>query len=446
MTKNLYVRKGAGGSNNGSDWNNAWNEMNQIGWPSVNPGDVIWIAGGTYTTQLAPTRGGAANNWVYLERVRATDAAPTAAAGWNSSFDSQVIVSPSDTALSFNTLGIGYIYIDGRVDRGIQLVCPNSTNRVASCGIDRGLSYLTLTNIDLLGPGSSPNGNSVGNNPINMNQDLRAVDTTAWNGSAYETVDHLVVSHCRMRGHVTELWLMNVQNGTIEYNQIYDNAALNHEQPYAHANVCAASASTNVVWRYNNIYNWQVEGIMMIFTSCASWYIYGNLWHDGMGGAGGNTHRILEPQDSVQGPIYFYNNTVVNVYMGIRSGGSGLTSWTSDSQQRNNIFWNISSGGNGLGLPGGDYDFTQAANAETHGIGNGSNPFVNYAGANYHIVTNIAAACPRNKGIALTAPYSVDLDGNLRGGDGAWDMGVFEAAGAVAPPPSPPTNLRILSN
>lgn len=63
--KNLYVRKGASGSNNGSDWNNAWTDVTQISWGGVNPGDSIWIAGGNYGTLLIGASG-ATNNPIYM--------------------------------------------------------------------------------------------------------------------------------------------------------------------------------------------------------------------------------------------------------------------------------------------------------------------------------------------------------------------------------------------
>jgi hypothetical protein len=47
-----YVKKGATGSNNGTSWADAWNEMDQIDWLPVNPGDTIWLAGGTYANEL----------------------------------------------------------------------------------------------------------------------------------------------------------------------------------------------------------------------------------------------------------------------------------------------------------------------------------------------------------------------------------------------------------
>jgi hypothetical protein len=43
---NWYVSKAAAGANNGASWTNAWTDLDQIVWASIQPGDVINIDGG----------------------------------------------------------------------------------------------------------------------------------------------------------------------------------------------------------------------------------------------------------------------------------------------------------------------------------------------------------------------------------------------------------------
>lgn len=51
--KTWYVDSDAKlGLNSGSNWTDAWKEMDQIGWNLIKPGDVICISGGTYITPL----------------------------------------------------------------------------------------------------------------------------------------------------------------------------------------------------------------------------------------------------------------------------------------------------------------------------------------------------------------------------------------------------------
>jgi hypothetical protein len=47
---NHYVDKNATGGNNGTIWANAWTSFAAIQWGSVNPGDIVYISGGTDST------------------------------------------------------------------------------------------------------------------------------------------------------------------------------------------------------------------------------------------------------------------------------------------------------------------------------------------------------------------------------------------------------------
>ncbi len=59
---NWYVDNAAVGLSSGVDWTNAWTELDQIGWGSVQAGDTIYISGGsvskTYLTKCNAGKGG----------------------------------------------------------------------------------------------------------------------------------------------------------------------------------------------------------------------------------------------------------------------------------------------------------------------------------------------------------------------------------------------------
>ena len=78
-----------------------------------------------------------------------------------------------------------------------------------------------------------------------------------------------------------------------------------------------------------------------------------------------------------------------------------------------------------------NYNFASgSAPAGANSIGGGSNPFVNLAGKDFHIVSNIGAKFPRNKGVTVPllngSTSTVDVDGIARGADGLWDIGPYE--------------------
>src|SRR6201996_9350723 len=97
---NFYVHKGAAGSNNGSSWTNAWNEMNQINFSSVACGDTIWIAGGTYTTSLTASKSCTSSAVLTVQSVLPSDTVPTTAAGYTSAVLNQVILQDSSIVIN----------------------------------------------------------------------------------------------------------------------------------------------------------------------------------------------------------------------------------------------------------------------------------------------------------------------------------------------------------
>src|SRR5262249_28895751 len=137
-----------------------------------------------------------------------------------------------------------------------------------------------------------------------------------------------------------------------------------------------------------------------------------------------------EAQDGVEGPFYFYNNTIVNVGTSIGVANGGV--YMPGSRGRNNIYWNTTVPGTPgfgqeyAGLPDNDYDFSNLSLYEAHGVSNGSNPFVSTNTRDYHLVANIGATFPRDKGVALLSAYQLGFDGNVRGADGSWDIGAYE--------------------
>jgi hypothetical protein len=167
---------------------------------------------------------------------------------------------------------------------------------------------------------------------------------------------------------------------------------------------------------------------------CCTWKIYGNIWHSPFEG----TARALELQ-YCSSTVYFYNNTMVGLGIGIRALNGA--SFLSGSQIYNNIFYN--SGGPGDGTTGiTDYNAYSGGTSETHGVSNmPSSAF----GKDYTIVSTVGVNYPRNKGYALASEYNTDPNGVTRGSDGAWDIGAYEyVSGAPdTTPPAAPTGLRI---
>ena len=76
-----YVRAGATGSSNGADWNNAWSSMTSINQSLLQPGDIVYIAGGNYG-RLGIDKSGAAGSPLTFKRATATEHGTST--GWSS--------------------------------------------------------------------------------------------------------------------------------------------------------------------------------------------------------------------------------------------------------------------------------------------------------------------------------------------------------------------------
>jgi hypothetical protein len=421
---NYYVHVGATGSNNGSSWANAWNELNQINWSGIGAGDTIWLAGGTYATTMNISASGSSGNPIYIRRVQATDSVPVAAAGWSSSFDSQVVVNVPVGSMTYGIgwaygagSGVGnYVTLDGRVDSGISLNIgdASSTQSWGTYGIAawHGMTGCTIQYVQVVGPQSA--------NPSQdyaFKNDDAAITMYANPGWGAGTVTGLNINHCRLHGTVNLIRLLGVTSVTIEHNWLYDVFT----DQYEHENVVISSSTATGIFRYNNIWNWDTEGILIGNSSgetSESWQVYDNLWHDPVPGG---SSRVAEAQYATQ-TLLLYNNTIVGTYLGIDAGNGG--SFSGSSQVRNNILWN--SGGSLTAISDCDYDFSSGSLSETHGISGGSQPFVNMAGQDYHLVANTGSKYPRNNGLVLASTYNTDLDGNIRPSSGTWDMGCYE--------------------
>jgi hypothetical protein len=240
-------------------------------------------------------------------------------------------------------------------------------------------------------------------------------------------------------------------DSTIQYCQMYDTSS---NSPSYHSNFMELHNSGNITFRYNNVYNWQVEGFFFLSAGPSghkAWYIYGNVFHDSMGGKSG-VGRIMELEggnSDVNGPIYFYNNDVVNTVWVFSGAGSSPGSYDSASAAYNNIFSGNASAFDRWGAKH-DYNYFgggEAFESEANGVdGSVLTPFVDLLGNVFQIASTIGSNYPRNKGTDLGSPYNIDPSGTVRGSDGAWDIGAYEYGATSNPAPPAPTNLKVIAN
>ena len=292
-----YVAKGAPGTRTnsctsaGTTWANAWGEMDEINWSCVQPGDTVWLAGGTYAKGFSAGASGTAAKPIYVARALSTDAVPTAAAGWSSAFDSQVLVtntnannaSPACNAgdvLCFNRSTLGnYTYWDGRVDSGIKLQTSN-------------LGGLSPTNNTAIGQAAADIGTGSGASGTGNNHDITfdhvdfagPAGATSYTHMSYDAAaqvlnvsGNVLFTGCRFHGGNENVNISGSTGVVFDHCMFYDNVAASGSA--GHGNQVQYAGNQNVTFRYNEWWNWSVEGIM-VWTPSGALYVYGNVFHD----------------------------------------------------------------------------------------------------------------------------------------------------------------------
>jgi len=434
----FYVRKGASGSNNGTDWNNAWNEMNQINWSSVACGDTIWLAGnngGTpYSTNLTLNKSCTSSTVVNVNRVLSTDSVPTAAAGWNSSYDSQVVISGAEIVLAAGA----YYTINGRLGTvagnnfGISVRATGSSGGNTLDGAASGsLSNIIVSYVEFYGPPCVTAGTCTSN-----------ADGFNVASSSSNTVKNLLLDHLWIHRFAESIRTSNWSGGAIQYSEIDTTGST----PAEHEDLMYSYPSTNMTWHHNIIWGSPNDGIFHEYGGAVNLRFYDNIYYHS-----GAWTICFKNDGNTYGPVFIYNNLFENdgtfgdyqpSYMGDARGGVNLAP---GSEIANNIFYNSY---NQYAPNDSNHNaYSTGAGSETGGVSyapgkplNSFKGFVNMdssnpAAADFHL-TAAGQALFVGKGKNLGAPYNVDFDGNTRPATGAWTIGPFEYSGTQAQAPA----------
>jgi hypothetical protein len=396
---NWYVNSAASGNCNGVDWTNAWCNWSSIKWASINPGDTIYVAGGVYAGQLTIGRSGRPKSPITIERARSTDAAATSATGWKPSFDSQVVHNvPRGQAGIYINEGIGsFVTIDGRRDAGWRINISDASNGVE---IDQAAaSNVTFRYIQVNGPGV-----------IMETGDVRGFNLTPKRGR----MSNIVVSHCEvLNGCDAAMYLNLADNVLVEYCSFHGQDSKNPAQ--YHTNVIYCGTITNSTFRYNRLYDIQVEGLFFNDPNIQNIRIYRNLFYQGS--IPKNSGRALQFTGKGNTNILVYNNTFVDLPTGIQLGSPGT--YTACEFKNNIVFGCTLNFGPGWAS---DYNLFSGPNSEPHSIGNAPNPFSNSANFDYHLRPGSPAI---DKGLKLGPPYDVNFDGNAKASSSGRNIGAY---------------------
>jgi hypothetical protein len=440
IAANWYVRPAPHGSANGIDWNNAW-EVSGIDWSKVKAGDMVWLAGGSYPAGITVRSSGASGNPINIFRVQRTDAIPAAAAGWDSSFDSQVQLPGPD---GIHIPSSSHINVDGRIQYGILISISKAGGPAVECDSSQvNASDLSFHNIDINGGYWSPS------NPAQ--DDVRGFKISPSTG----TLSNVLIDHCRIRGVDLGIHCL-ATNVTVQYCTIQD---IWPSDPTQHPDVLYCYPSPNMIWRYNFIINCETDGVFFEFGGADHFYFYGNVFYNT------TNHMICFKNGGSYGPVFIFNNTFHAPGTGsyqfgyLTADGSRMVS---GSQVYNNIFYNTQnglSGESGVASDYNSYSYTSLGgygwpSNEAHSVTFTGNPFVQLPAytqpvttiGNFHLTSASQSTFQNGRPLANDGFINFDMDRNQRGSGGHWYIGAYQYGSGTPMAPAAPTDLHVVSS
>jgi hypothetical protein len=422
---NWYVRPSAHGANNGADWNNAWS-ISSIRWSNVQPGDTIWLAGGTYSSEMIVGASGTSTAPINIWRATSNDKAVTSSPGWSSAFDSQVVCNTDNWPQWWIQGPTSYVNIDGRTSSGILIQEPPQGGDMFRIGNGTGnITGIWISHLELVGSAST-SGLNAGRYGFNLVPGQYGNQTLT-----NSTIDHCIVHQ------ICEAFRANNWNGvTVQYCSIHDTTLDNID----HNDFCYASGSIlNTIWRYNTFYNSPSDGLLFeTDTALTGFYFYGNVCYNCV-------YAIIQTKSSTNHQtLNFYNN----VFAGQGSGSSNfaylsLQGNCSGCQIYDNIFYNCQNQYPDGGVTSGYNAYYPSSVSGVQPPGEAGSfllsslPFTNAIIGSFTLSSLGVSSNPNlSNGLTLASDgyINYDMAGNLRGNP--WYIGAFQFASS-SPTPSP---------
>jgi hypothetical protein len=408
QAQTYYVRPGASGANNGTDWSNAFNSLPS----SLTRGAVYYLADGSYggRTLNTPNNGSAT---ITLKKCTSAEH------GTNSGYDP----SYCDGQAAFNdiVLASDNWVLDGSTRNESNWGNGNAYGIVINGGVVSSTaltgvcaSNITVKYVNAGGPdvGNSYSGQEADfafktagfsqtcqNWTLSRNYVHNTNTTFHINGSDQGVIEYSYIAHGfgkeAIRGQI------RMSNFTIRHNIFKDSCQGNPGDPTGGACTAPIALFDGSSWANTKIY-----GNVFYYTNNSS-------VQDGILVVGGLS-------DPAATGVEIYNNTFAGFKQGamqILVRGSGVC--------RNNLSHGMV------------YAPSFSCGTSSNNVNVSTSPFV--SASDFRLSAATAA------GYSLPAPYNVDMLGNARGAGGVWDVGAYDFGGtsSAAAPASllPPLNL-----
>lgn len=396
---NHYVRQGATGSANGSDWTNAWTDLPT----SFTRGDTYYVADGDYGSHMFD-QSASGSTWIYIKKATSTDHGTET--GWDSAYGDGTATFSGPMPITTN-----YWSIDGQSrttkTSGYGFKVSGLAANQTAFSITAA-SNVTLKYIEIEHRGrnyaTSDRGVGMTSSQSNINLQYLYIHDISGPPIISRVCSDILVEHCYF--------------------------ARNSSEAANHSELWSGSTDDNVTFRYNVCED--IEGSAVIFLGNGSgaadnWQVYGNVfyWSSDYGVSPNSegvarliyvAHDSPGSQEIVATNWRVYNNTIVNAY-GLGSGFFFEDS-SSTVESRNNLWYGTLAPNHAN--PGISYSWYYGCTHtdDTTQVQDGTgDPFVDLDGEDFHLAANTTA------GQDLGAGYDEDMDGVART---TWSRGAYE--------------------
>jgi hypothetical protein len=432
-----YIRAGATGANNGSDWTNAWTAIAGRTWVR---GDTYYIASGTYagTVTISTSPSGATP----ITIKKATAGAHGAETGWNDAYATGQAIIDGTLNLSTSYLVIDGVTGSGMSGHGIKIYRsdqPTVSARVIVIDASfLGNASLDISHLEIQGPGYMDTCNDSGNYAC-YSRGVHLSGTSRWrlancwihdtsenglsvddaNGSSYSDygalIENSVISET---GGTTSgahgqgiMYYGTGSNYTIIRNSIFRN----NKGSGAISFLGATGAWSNTLI-YNNIF---------YITDLATYDVIspGVIWS--RDGSGGGLSGVMTNALIANNTIYGYGSIAVpGVLAQIRMDAPGSTNVIVENNLFESGHFTAVNGGVGTTLSNNGYfgNTGIVPSAETGQVNGSATAFVDPASYDFRLKSNGYA---RGQGVDLSSAFTTDISGVIRP-IGPWDIGAYQ--------------------
>lgn len=408
-TDSWYIREGAAGADDGSDWTDAWTDIPA----TLTRGDVYYFADGDYAT-AGYTFDDAESGTDTITFQKATASAHGTETGWDNAYGDGVATIGNAATTNCLIIDRGYFILDGAVGGGpsswesgfgFNLTTGNTENiRVIRIANSNTVSNVTIKHAELDGP------------------DVAGVSTGIY--SVANATSDITIEYCWIHGHGEGLvrW-HDCTDVIIQYSALTTNPSA---EPAHHGSGATFWGTTiRVSVRWNRFRTVRGTGWLGVYTGTHTDHAYyGNIFYsDGTHDTA--TNGVIYNADSgtcTTNDWVVYNNSFF--YIDGLPLVARYTVLGSGNICQNNLAYHCDpTESNYFGFD------TESHNTDI--ASTGDDPFVNSAGADFHL------SGATDVGTDLDSPYDVDIDGETRGAVGGWDRGAYDYIEGGSPPEAP---------